>query len=252
MDDLGERRFVVVTGAAGWLGKHIIKALDADNFSVVAWIRVYSQEFESFISDLSRLSRNNHHALVVNLEDLDSIKLAATETKKITKRCLHGLINNAGIAEGAPALMTKSEMMERVMRVNFHAPVSLIQEFAKPMIAQKFGRIINVCSIQGLIAERGYLSYGSSKAALIHASRIFAQELCDTGITVNSVCPGVIEGSSMASAMDELSRNRIKAMSNSQTGVSVDQVVELIKFLLRPEASGVNGQVLRVDGTMPF
>ena len=119
------------------------------------------------------------------------------------------------------------------------------------MIRNKSGSIINISSISSILADSGTLSYGCSKAAVSHATRIMASELGAFGIRVNGVAPARVE-TDMGRMMDEKSSNLFEQRSSLKGNISSENIADLIYFLASEDSQMINGQVLRVDKGMPF
>ena len=185
----------------------------------------------------------------LDLSDTDSIRDFAKYLHSNQVQ-IDVLVNNAGTAKGGTLLMTPLNDVEKVFRVNFYAPLLLTQYVAKNMIrAKKNGAIINICSIAGLDPMEGFTIYGSSKAALAHASKIWAKELAKYGIRVNAIAPSAVN-TEMASQMDEKTRELLIEKSFQNRMAEPIEIAKVAYFLGSEASSYINGQVIRVDGGM--
>jgi 3-oxoacyl-[acyl-carrier protein] reductase len=236
---------ILVVGAGGEIGRALVRSLSA-KYRLALWISP-NINADTFRSDLGVSSDN--FVLSVDLSEMTAINEAFVETRKWC-RSIYGLVTCSGLARGAHSLMTETVILRDSWNINFLAPIIISQLVAKMMIKRKKGRIIHLSSIQGVIAQPGNLAYGSSKAALSHASKILAAELGPFGIHVNSVCPTVIE-SAMGDTMDSAAQDRLLGLS-SRGKLEIAEVVSVIEFLIEPESSAINGQTIRLDGGMPF
>jgi 3-oxoacyl-[acyl-carrier protein] reductase len=141
----------------------------------------------------------------------------------------------------------KDEEWDNVIETNLTGTFNLSKVFIKNMIKNKFGRIINITSISGLMGNPGQVNYSSSKAALTGFTKSLAKEVGSRNITVNSVAPGYIETDMTSFLEDETRMNIIKNIPLGRIG-KVDDVSELVMFLASDEASYITGQTISVDG----
>ena len=157
------------------------------------------------------------------------------------------LVNNAGITSDQLFIRMKDEEWDNVIETNLTGTFNLSKVFIKNMIKNKFGRIINITSISGLMGNPGQVNYSSSKAALNGFTKSLAKEVGSRNITVNSVAPGYIETDMTSFLEDETRMNIIKNIPLGRIG-KVDDVSELVMFLASDEASYITGQTISVDG----
>ena len=241
------KKTILIVGANGEVGRSLVRSV-GKAYEVISWIsprvdpKVARQTLELSAGSL---------ILAVDLSNQIEIKKAFNETKAKFS-AIDAVITCSGVATGSHSLMTSQEQLSNSWAINFLAPVLITQLVSKGMLRNKSGKIIHLASIQGVIAEPGNLAYGSSKAALLHACRIFARELGPLGITVNAICPTVLN-SKMGNSMDEVAKDRLLGYSSTNGQmVEIDDVINLIEFLLKAKGTAINGQALRVDSGMPF
>lgn len=240
---------VVVVGANGDIGRALLKPLVKDYSLVICWVSPRC-EIDAFGLDVGIKDTSN--IVTVELKDFQSIKKAFD----ISRQKLQGVdridvVTCSGFASGSHSLMTTLDQFADSWSINFLAPVFITQLFAKRMIRKGDGKFVHLSSIQGVLAESGNLAYGSSKAALIHACKIFARELGPRGIAINTICPTVIN-SKMGDCMDAGAREKLIGFGSSLNAIELADVVALIIFLLDYPGTSINGQALRVDTGMPF
>ncbi|MDE7281610.1 MAG: SDR family oxidoreductase, partial [Ruminiclostridium sp.] len=161
------------------------------------------------------------------------------------KKPIDVLINNAGMIYGATMNMLPLGKLEEVFRVNVFAQVQMMQLVSRRMIAQKSGRIINMCSALGMEIAPGSLAYGSSKAALIWITKLAAAELGEYNINVNGIAPGYID-TDMGRTNDN-QREVIEKTVLKRLGTPAE-VADTALFLASPESSFMTGQIISVDG----
>lgn len=236
---------IVVTGASGDIGLAIVERLVADGFHIAACCRSKADRIGVAFTDASQVTVHE-----LDLRDAESIKACASAIIK-ESQYIAGLVNSAGLAQGSLAAMTRISEMRDVFEVNLFGPLQFTQYIAKKMTRQKSGAIVNITSTAGILGDSGTLSYGGSKAALAHASRVMATEFGPLGIRVNAVAPSAV-ASSMADQMDEVARARLSDREALAGETLPSDVANMVAYLLSDSASAVSGQVIRVDRAMPF
>ena len=159
------------------------------------------------------------------------------------------LVNNAGITRDNLVLRMSEEEWDQVLDTNLKGSFLCIRAFTRPMMKQRWGRIVNVSSVVGLIGNPGQANYVASKAGLVGLTKAVAKELASRHITVNAVAPGFIE-TTMTSGLSEKVREALKAQIPLGRLGSPEDVAHAVAFLCSEEAGYVSGQVLSVDGGM--
>ena len=231
------KKNIFISGASRGIGKSMAQHFAKSNFNVVG------------------TSRNNFK-FDNDLENLLPIKLDVTSRNDV-KDCFDELksknllpdilINNAGITADQLFLRMSDDDWDNVINTNLTGTFNLTKIFLKNMIKNKFGRIINISSISGLMGNPGQVNYSSSKAALNGFTKSLAKEVGSRNITVNCVAPGFID-TDMTSYIGENERNEIlKKIPLNKFG-SPEDISKLVMFLMSDEASYITGQTISIDG----
>ncbi len=232
-----KKRNIFISGASRGIGKSMAKHFAKSNFNVVGTSR---NNFK-FDDDLENLL-----PLKLDVTSRNDVKDCFDELK--SKNLLPDiLINNAGITADQLFLRMSDDDWDGVINTNLTGTFNLTKIFLKNMIKNKFGRIINISSISGLMGNPGQVNYSSSKAALNGFTKSLAKEVGSRNITVNCVAPGFID-TDMTSYIGENERNEIlKKIPLNKFG-SPEDISKLVMFLMSDEASYITGQTISIDG----
>jgi len=240
---MNESKVVLVSGGSRGLGRSLVEHLLAADYRVATFSRSPPRRLEELQSGPYGERFLWQAADVTDEEGLRELVLA------LGRRYgrIDALINNAGMAvDGVLPLITPADI-HRVIAVNFASAVHLARECSRVMLQQEEGVILNISSVAGLRGATGLSVYGATKAALDGLTRGLARELGPRGIRVNSVAPGYLE-TDMTAQLDARQQQRIIRRTPLRRLGTVDDVVELVLFLLSPRARFITGQTLVVDG----
>lgn len=159
------------------------------------------------------------------------------------------LVNNAGVTRDNLLLRMSEEDYDRVLDTNLKGAVFCCKAVARPMMRQRYGRIVNLGSVVGLRGNAGQVNYSASKAGLIGLTKSLAKELASRGVTANAVAPGFIE-TDMTNALPEAARSAMAAGIPAGRPGLPEEVARTVAFFAREDAGYITGQVLCVDGGM--
>jgi 3-oxoacyl-[acyl-carrier protein] reductase len=157
------------------------------------------------------------------------------------------LVNNAGITRDTLVLRMKEEDWQQVLQVNLSGMYHCSKAAIRPMIRQRYGRIINITSIVGIIGNAGQVNYAAAKAGAIGLTKALAREVASRGITVNAVAPGFIETEMTQELSAQAKADLVRQIPLGRWGTPQD-VADCVSFLVSSRASYITGQVIQVNG----
>jgi 3-oxoacyl-[acyl-carrier protein] reductase len=234
----------LVTGATGGIGAAIARALHAQGAHVVL-----SGTREAVLQELAGELGERTSAVAANLSDPAAVDGLIEAAEAAAGTPVDVLVANAGITKDGLLLRMKDEDWADVIRVNLEGYFRLSRAAVKGMMRRRYGRIIGITSVVGVMGNPGQANYAASKAGMIGFSKALAQEVASRGITVNCVAPGFIE-SPMTEALNEQQKTQILAtIPQGRLGAGADVAAACV-YLASEEAAYVTGQTLHVNGGM--
>ena len=232
-------KIVLVTGASRGIGLEAAKHFSKEGYKVIGSSRG-DFNLGELIGDESAIS------VQLDLMSKESIKNLFADLK--SEDLLPSvLVNNAGITKDQLFLRMKDEDWDDVIETNLNGLFRVTKAFIKPMVKNKFGRVINISSVAGLMGNSGQVNYSSSKSAMVGFSRSLAKELGSRNITSNVVAPGFIETDMTTFLNDDEKVEVSKNIPMKRFG-TVKDVAKCIVFLASNEANYITGQTISVDG----
>ena len=236
----------IITGCNRGIGKAALEIFAENGADIFACARKESDEFAEATATLAERTGVSITPVFFDFADSDQVK-GAIKTIVSSKRQIDVLLNNAGVASGAFFQMMSMQDLKQVFEINFFSQILFTQGIARYMSRFRAGSIINIASTAGLIGDAGTTSYGSSKAALMYATRTMATELGGMNIRVNAIAPSITK-TDMYDQMEEKARNKLIESSALKRPAGAGEVANVALFLASDLSSYVTGQVLRVDG----
>ena len=243
---MSEERLAVVTGAARGIGRAIVLELLKQG-RVVAGLDINSEQ----LSELEDVVKEAGFTVITKCVDI-------TNTDEFTKTLeslaseyggIGILVNNAGITRDRLILQMSDEDFDKVIDVNLRAAFIASRIATRSMVRNKFGRIISLSSVAGIMGNAGQSNYAASKAGLIGMTKSIARELARKNVTANCIAPGFIV-TEMTNKLPEPVKEAAKQMITLRRFGGVDDGAKAVAFLASDEAGYITGQVLCVDGGM--
>ncbi|MCP5074356.1 MAG: 3-oxoacyl-[acyl-carrier-protein] reductase [Rhodobacteraceae bacterium] len=233
----------LVTGASGGIGGAIASAL-YEQGATVALSGTRIEPLESLAEALGERA----HVTPCNLGDAEAVTALAGQASEAMGG-LHILVNNAGVTRDNIFMRMSEEEWNTVIDINLSSTMRLMKSVMRPMMKQRWGRIVNITSIVGVTGNAGQVNYAASKAGMIGMTKSYAQEIATRGITANCVAPGFIETAMTAGLPDTVQEKMLAGIPMGRMGAS-GEIASAVAFLASEEASYVTGQTLHVNGGM--
>ena len=240
-----KRKTYLITGVSGDIGIAIAKKLIQDKSNIICCLRKKNQKYKKFFK------KNKKFISLELIFDINNYKEVDKAIYKIKEKKINinGLINSAGIATGSIFEMTQIKKIKEVFDTNFFSLLYLTQKILPLLKYKKTNHIINISSVSGIIAQRGNIAYGASKASLIYSTKVLANELANYNIRVNAIAPHITK-SKMLRLMSATKKKELKNQSFMKKECSVEDISETVSFLLSKKSNYINGQIIRLDGGM--
>ncbi len=243
---MAEQRLAVVTGAARGIGRAIVLELLKQGRRV-AGLDLNQQQLE----ELEKVCKEAGYDVITRCVDI-------TQTDKLTETLealadAHGgiaiLVNNAGITRDKLMIQMDDDDFDRVISVNLRAAFTATRVAARSMIRNKFGRLVHISSVAGVMGQAGSANYAASKAGLIGMSKSIAREVGKKNVTSNCIAPGFIM-TDMTQVLPEPVKEAAMNVIPMKRFGKPEEIARAVAFLTADEAGFITGQVLCVDGGM--
>ncbi len=239
-------RVVVVTGAARGIGAEIAREFSSKGATII----ISDVNQDNLNNTYAELSKSNSNILGIK-SDISKLN----EAQQLIEKTLESygkvdvLVNNAGVTRDNLLMRMSEDEWDQVIDINLKGTFNCIKAVTRAMVKQKYGKIINISSVVGLMGNAGQSNYSASKAGIIGLTKSVARELASRNITCNAIAPGFIE-TRMTANLDEKVIDNLKSQIPLGRLGSVTDVAKLVCFLASEDASYITGQVINVDGGM--
>ena len=241
-----QNKTAIITGSNRGIGKAVLETFAENGADIFACARKESDEFSNVTARLAEKTGVFITPVYFDLAEGEQVK-SGIKSILSSKKQIDILVNNAGVASGSFLQMTSLKDLKQVFEINFFSQILFTQGISRYMTRFKTGSIINIASTAGLIGDAGMTSYGSSKAALMFATKTMATELGEMNIRVNAIAPSITK-TDMFDQMEEKARSKLINASALKRPAEAVEVANVALFLASDLSSYVTGQVLRVDG----
>jgi 3-oxoacyl-[acyl-carrier protein] reductase len=241
-----EKRVAYVTGGSRGIGEAIVTRLAADGHHVIAVAR----NKEKLDTVIKSLADKGLSAEALSVDIADSAALTASIEQAIEK---HGrldiLVNNAGITRDGLFMRMDDKDFDDVINTNLKSAFVACRAAARTMIRAKWGRIINISSVSGIIGNAGQVNYAASKAGVIGMTKSIARELAGKQVTANCVAPGFIT-TDMTDVLPQQIKDKVVELIPLRRFGNVNDIAAMVSFLAGEQSGYITGQVFAVDGGM--
>ncbi|MBQ0958371.1 3-oxoacyl-ACP reductase FabG [Ideonella sp. 4Y11] len=244
MSDTTSRQVALVTGASRGIGRSIAATLAAKGFIVVG--TATSEAGAAGITEA--LAAQGGRGVKLDVNDAAASEALVDALVK-EHGALQVLVNNAGITRDTLAMRMKDDDWDAVLDTNLKAVFRLARAVVRPMMKQRYGRIINITSVVGASGNPGQANYAAAKAGVAGMTRALARELGSRGITVNCVAPGFI-ATDMTGELPEAQKAALLAQIPLQRLGQPEEIAHAVAFLASPEAGYITGTEMHVNGGM--
>jgi 3-oxoacyl-[acyl-carrier protein] reductase len=243
---MSEKRLAVVTGAARGIGRAIVLELLKQG-RIVAGLDINAQQ----LTELEKVVQNAGFSIITRVVDITNTKQLSETLDSLAgeHNGIGVLVNNAGITRDKLMMQMNEEDYDKVMNVNLRAAFMATTCALRSMVRNKFGRIINLSSVAGVIGQAGSSNYAASKAGLIGMTKSVAREVGKKNITANCIAPGFIMTEMTQVLPDAVKEGAMQVIPVRRFG-QVEDVARAVAFLAHDDAGYITGQVLCVDGGM--
>lgn len=239
-------KIAVITGSTRGIGKAIALELASKGATIIMHCSKKTPASETAFKEVFKISPKSK-IYYADLEYFNKISNMAKAVKKDFKQ-IDILINNAGIIKDQTFLKMKKKEWDQVIKINLYGTFYVTKLFL-PLIKSLQGRIINISSINGLVGQYGQTNYCASKAGIIGFTKALSKEMARYNITVNAVCPGIIDTDILKDVPDKYMQQLFEKIALKRIGKK-EEVAKLISFICSDDSAYITGQAISINGGM--
>lgn len=234
----------LVTGATGAIGEAIARQLASDGCHVIVHSNSKPDKAEVIAQDLVKAGCTAE-SIVFDVTDTSAVE-AAME-KLLQEGAIQVVVNNAGVTDDMLMAGMETSSWTHVIDVSLNGFFNVTKPLLLPMMRTRWGRVINISSISGLLGNAGQVNYSAAKAGLNGATKALAKEVASRSVTVNAIAPGIID-TDMANS--HFSEEEIKKLVPMKRAGTAQEVADLVSFLASDRANYISGQVIAINGAL--
>lgn len=242
-----DKKVALITGGSKGIGKSIALKLAEDGYDIAF---TYSSDDDAASKTLEEIKKYTPNVLMIK-KDMSIEEDVKEAIKEIEEKLgtVDILINNAGITRDGLLMKMKTEDFDKVIEVNLRSVFLTTREIIRPMMKKRYGKIINVSSVVGIMGNAGQANYAASKAGVIGFTKSIAKEFASRGIRANAIAPGFVETDMTKVLKDEVKEEMLKNIPLGYFAKPED-VANLVSFLASEKSDYITGQVIQIDGGM--
>ena len=239
-------RFALITGAGRGIGKRIAEYIANEGVTVICVSR--NDANCNAVADRIVAAGGKAVAKAVDVSDAAAVEKAAKGFLEEYSR-IDIIVNCAGITRDGLLLRMSNDDWDSVLRTNLSSCFYWARHLVHPMARNRWGRVVNISSVVGLMGNAGQINYASAKAGMIGFTKSLAKEFASRSVTVNAIAPGYIETDMTSGIDDRVAEHILKAIPLRRIG-QTDDIARMVTYLCSEEANYITGQVFTVDGGM--